>query len=146
MRNLKRTLLAGLAFALFSGVGLGQPVWAGGYGGSDTPKAEMKKYEKYHKYDPKEALDKMSKKLNLTAEQKEKIWPLLSEKAKAWKDLHNEYWDKKMKLGDDYHAKVREYLNPDQQKKYDEMAAKWKEECKKYHEKYEKGYEGSGKK
>jgi hypothetical protein len=88
----------------------------------------------------------MSKKLNLTAEQKEKIWPLLSDKAKAWKDLHNEYWDKKMKLSDDYHAKVREYLNPDQQKKYDEMAAKWKAECKKYREKYEKGYEESGKK
>ncbi len=146
MGYLKRTLLAGLAFALFSGAGFGQPVWAGGYEGSDSPKAEMKKYEKHHKFDPKAALDKMSKKLNLTAEQKEKIRPVLYDKAKALKDLHNEYWDKKMKLGDDTHAKVREYLNPDQQKKYDEMIAKWKAECKKYREEYEKNYEGSGKK
>lgn len=138
MRNLKRTLVAGLAFALFSGAGLGQPVWAGGHEGSDAPKAEAKKYEKHHKYDPKATLDKLSKKLNLTAEQKEKIWPLLEGKGKALKDLHNEYWDKKMKIGDETHAKVKEYLNPDQQKKYDEWAAKWKAECKKEREKHEK--------
>jgi len=139
MRTVQRILLSGLALAVFSGAGFGQLAWAGeGYGGGDSPKAEMRKHDKYYKYDPKASLDKLSKKLNLTAEQKEKIKPLLYDKAKAIKDLHKEFWDRKMKIADDTHAKVREYLTPEQQKKYDDMIAKWKEECKKEHEKYDK--------
>jgi len=131
-----------VAVAAFSGIG--QLAWAGDaakgtYGGADAPKVETKKYDKHHKYDPKASLEHLTKKLNLTAEQKEKILPILNDKAKAIKELHQEIWDKKMKVADDYHAKVKELLTPEQQKKYDALIAKWKAECKKHHEKYEMG-------
>jgi Spy/CpxP family protein refolding chaperone len=143
MNILKKILLAMVTVAAFSGVG--QLAWAveaakGASEGAEAPKVEIKKCDKHKKHDPKASLERLSEKLNLTADQKEKILPILTDKVKAIKELYREAGDKKMKVIDDTHAKVNALLTPEQQKKYDEMIAKWKEECKKHHDKDEMKY------
>ena len=143
----KKILLAAVAVAAFSGVG--QLAWAdaaakGASGGGEAPKMEMKKPVKHKMYDPKASFERFSKKLNLTAEQKEKIRPILNDEVKTIKGLYRETRDKEMKVIDDTHAKVKELLTPEQQKKYDEMIAKRKAECTKYHHKHEMMYEEYG--
>ena len=142
MKMLKRIMLAGVAVAAISG--FGQPAWAGGgdYGGATAPKAETKQCDKYKKYDPKAKFEQFSKELNLTADQQEKIRPIKEAKEKAIKELYKETWDKKMKIMDDTHAKVKAFLTPEQQKKYEEMIAKWKAECKKHHHEHGMMHEG----
>ena len=139
MSILKRIMLAGVAVAAFSG--FGQAAWAGGgdYAGATAPKAEMKKY-----HDPKAKFEHFSKELNLSADQQEKIRPIKEEKEKAINELYRETWDKKMKIMDDTHAKIKALLTPEQQKKFEDMIAKHKAECKKHHHDYEMMHEGYG--
>ena len=142
MNILKRTMLAGVAILAFSG--FGKVAWAGGgdYSGATAPKGEIKECDKYKKLDPKARFEEFSKKLNLTAEQQEKIRPIKEDKEKAIKELYKETWDKKMKIMDDTHAKIKAFLTPEQQKKFEEMIAKCKAECKKHHHEYEMMHEG----
>jgi Spy/CpxP family protein refolding chaperone len=142
MNALKRILMSTIAVAAFSGVG--QLAWAvestmGASDGAGAPKAEIKKCDKHKKHDPKAILERLSEKLNLTADQKEKILPILTEKVNAVKELYREAGDKKMKIIDETHAKVNVLLAPEQQKKYDEIIAEYKAECKKHHDHHDKG-------
>jgi|GEM_PF-1857836 len=147
MKVLKGMLLATVAVVALSG--FGQLAWAdeaakGAPEGGAAPKVETKKYDKHKKYDPKASFERFSKKLNLTADQKEKIRPILNDEVKAIRDLYQEARDKEMKVLDDTHARVKALLTPDQQKKYDAMIAKRKADYKKYFHKHEMMYEESG--
>jgi protein CpxP len=131
MIKTRRIVLATAAVAAL--LGFGQMAWAVD---AAAPKAEEKKpmpAMKKKAYDPKKSFEKFSKKLNLTAEQKEKIRPILNDEVKQIKEMYKETKDKEMKVIDDTHAKVNAILTPEQQKKYAEMIAKRKAEFKKRH-------------
>ena len=67
----------------------------------------------------------LSKKLDLTADQKEKIAAIFKEETPKLDALHKESHDKVWALMEDVTARIRLVLNPDQQKKLDEMKAQW---------------------
>lgn len=139
MNMIKKILLAGVTLAAFSGFGQAALAGGGDYAGATAAKPEMKKY-----HDPKAKFEHFSKELNLSKEQQEKIRPIKEDKEKAIKELYRETWDRKMKIMDDTHAKIKALLTPEQQKKFEEMIAKHKAECKKNHHGHGMMPEGHG--
>ena len=67
----------------------------------------------------------LTSKLKLDAGQKEKVAALLKEQEPKMEALHQETGAKFKALRDSFNTKLKPILNADQQKKLDEMAAKW---------------------
>lgn len=105
----------------------------------------MKKViKKAQKYSPKKSFERFSKKLSLAKEQQDKIRPILNDEVKAIKEVRKDKsltkqqkMDKEKEILDSHHSQVRELLNPDQQKKYDEMVKKREAKKKAHQEKTE---------
>ncbi len=70
-------------------------------------------------------LKMLSSKLSLTADQKEKVSALLKEEQPKMEALHQESQTRFKAQRDSFNTKLRLLLNPEQQKKQDEMIAKW---------------------
>lgn len=90
----------------------------------------------FHPHHPPGAADAgrilkhLDSKLGLTADQKEKVSLLLNQELPKADNLRME-GDKKFKaLRTSFHAQLRALLDPDQQKKLDEMQAKWENRLK----------------
>ncbi len=79
-------------------------------------------------------LEKFSKELHLTADQKTKVAAIFEAKHPEMAALQEEMRPKFEALRQSTQAEVRKVLNPDQQKKFDEMNAerkeRWKERAK----------------
>ncbi len=80
---------------------------------------------------PQERLDNLAKELNLTDEQKGKIRPILEEEHKQMQALRDDTSlsredrrTKMMAIRDKSNTDIKAVLNPDQQKKYEEMMEK----------------------
>ncbi len=85
--------------------------------------------------------DAMEKKLNLTADQKSKVYEINLDRAKKMNDLRTadkadrtRRMDKQKKLMDDGDQKLNKILNADQQKSYQESKIQMKERAKKHYE------------
>lgn len=74
---------------------------------------------------PDAILRMLSSKLNLTPEQKDKVAVLLKEETPKMEALHQESQDHFKSQRDSFNAKLRPILNQGQQKKLDEMIARW---------------------
>jgi Spy/CpxP family protein refolding chaperone len=79
-------------------------------------------------FTPEAQLDRLTQQLNLTDEQKAKIKPILEDQAKQMETLRGDTsvspQDRRsqfMQLRENTSKKIRAVLDPDQQKKYDEM-------------------------
>jgi len=73
-----------------------------------------------------EAILKMlSSKLSLTAEQRDKVAALLKDHSPKMEALRNKTHDDFKAQREAFNLKLRPLLNPDQQKKLDEMTARW---------------------
>jgi protein CpxP len=79
--------------------------------------------------DPDAQLQRMSQRLNLTDEQKDKIKPLLQDQAKQMDSLRQDSslsqqdrWTKMQEIRQNTMKQIRPLLNADQQKQLDEMA------------------------
>lgn len=70
-------------------------------------------------------LKMLSSKLSLTPDQKGKVSDLLKEQTPKMEALRQESQDRFKAQRDTFNAKLKLLLNPDQQKKLDEMTAKW---------------------
>ncbi|MDR4494860.1 MAG: Spy/CpxP family protein refolding chaperone [Nitrospirales bacterium] len=91
-------------------------------------------------HDPKSHLEHLTKKLDLTKEQQDKILPIIEDKHKKMEALHNQMKEIRQQAM----SQIEAELTPDQQAKWKEMQEKRKEKMKEYREKHEKG-EGHGK-
>jgi Spy/CpxP family protein refolding chaperone len=100
----------------------GGVAWAGGDGHEQ-------------KHDPQSHLDRLTKKLDLTQEQQDKILPILQDKHKKMDSLRLQ-----MKaLRNEAMAQVEVQLTPEQQEKFQEAREKRKEKMKEYRKKHGKG-------
>lgn len=76
-------------------------------------------------------LKKFDRKLNLNDSQKQQTATILEESRQKMKAFQNETLPKFDQIRAETRAKIREILNPDQQKKFDEMHAKWEARAEK---------------
>jgi len=93
---------------------------------------------KTQKMDPERMLKRMETNLGLSAEQKEKIRPILQEEIKEMKAIRDnttltrtQKREKMREMRDTYHAKIGEQLTPEQRQKADAMREKAKERWEK---------------
>ena len=93
-----------------------------------------------YKHDPKSKIERMTKKLDLTQEQQDKILPILQDKHQKMEALHNQMKE----VRDNAMAQVEAQLTPEQQEKYRKAKEERKKKMKEYKEKHEKG-KGHGK-
>ena len=105
--------------AMVLGVGA---AWAGGDGHG-------------YKHDPKSKLERMTKKLDLTQEQQEKILPILEDKHQKMEALHNQMKEMRQNAM----SQIEAQLNPEQQEKFRKAREERKEKMKEYREKHGKG-------
>jgi len=70
------------------------------------------------RHDP---MAKMTESLNLTADQKAKVQPILDAAKPQMQEIHRDAMQKSKAVMDDTMAKIRPLLTADQQKKLDEM-------------------------
>ena len=93
-----------------------------------------------YKHDPKSKIERMTKKLDLTQEQQDKILPILEDKHQKMEALHNQMKEVRQNAM----SQIEAQLNPEQQEKYRKAKEERKEKMKEYKEKYKKG-KGHGK-
>ena len=86
-------------------------------------------------HDPKSHLEHLTKKLDLTKEQQDKILPIIEEKHKKMEALH----DQMKEIRQQAMGKIEAELTPEQQKKWKEMQEERQEKMKAYKEKHGKG-------
>ena len=86
-------------------------------------------------HDPKSHLEKLTKKLDLTKEQQDKILPIIEEKHQRMEALHEQMKEiRQQAMG-----KIESELTPEQQKKWKEMQEEREQKMKEYKEKRDKG-------
>ncbi|MBA3967505.1 MAG: periplasmic heavy metal sensor [Nitrospirales bacterium] len=83
-------------------------------------------------HDPKPHLEKLTKKLDLTKEQQDKILPIIEEKHQKMEGLHQQMTDMRKQAM----AKIEAELTPEQQTKWKEMQEEREEKMKEYKEKH----------
>lgn len=78
-----------------------------------------------------ERLQRMTQALDLTADQQQKVRPILENETQQMDTLRgdpsvprDQRWDKARAIMDTTKSQIKPLLNPDQQKKYDEMTAR----------------------
>ena len=99
-----------------------------------------------YKHDPQSRLERMTKKLDLTQDQQDKILPILQGKHQQMEALHNQMKD----VRQDAMSQVEALLTSEQQEKFQKAREERKEKMKGYKEKHkkceghEKGKHGKG--
>ncbi len=88
-----------------------------------------------HKHDPKSKMERMTKKLDLTQEQQDKILPILQDKHQKMEALHNQMKD----VRENATAQVEAQLTPEQKEKFQKSREERKAKMKEYKEKHGKG-------
>ncbi len=117
---MSRLFITGLfATALIVGAGA---AWADGNGHG-------------YKHDPKSKLEHLTKKLDLTQEQQDKILPILQDKHQKMEALHNQMKDVRAQAM----GQVEAQLTPEQKEKFQKAREERKEKMKEYKEKHGKG-------
>jgi len=86
-------------------------------------------------HDPKSHLEHLTKKLDLSKEQQDKILPIIEEKHQKMEALHQQMKDMRQQTM----VRIEAELTPEQQKKWKEMQEERQEKMKEYKEKHGKG-------
>jgi Spy/CpxP family protein refolding chaperone len=95
-----------------------------------------------YKHDPKSKLERMTKKLDLTQEQQDKILPILQDKHQKMEALHNQMKEVRQNAM----SQIEAQLTPEQQEKFQKSREERKKKMKEYREKHGKGHKnGKGK-
>jgi Spy/CpxP family protein refolding chaperone len=117
---MSRLFITGLfGTALIVGTGT---AWAGGDGHG-------------YKHDPKSKLEHLTKKLDLTQEQQDKILPILQAKHQKMEALHSQMKE----VREQAMAQVEAQLTPAQKEKFQKAREERKKKMKEYKEKHGKG-------
>ncbi|MGP0591900.1 hypothetical protein ACTRXD_05065 [Nitrospira sp. T9] len=94
-----------------------------------------------YSHDPKSKLEKLTKKLDLTKEQQDKILPILEEKHQKMEGLHQQMKDMRHQAM----GKIEAELTPEQQAKWKEMQEEREAKMKEYKKKHGKDCDKKGK-
>lgn len=96
--------------------------------------AQNSQMHERHRPDPQRELQRLSKRLNLTDEQKNQILPILTDRQQQMESIHNDsslsQADRRAKMRsvrEDSDSKIRAVLNDDQKQKYDQMQQQMRE-------------------
>ena len=89
-----------------------------------------------YKHDPQSQLEKMTKKLDLTKEQQDKILPILQDKHQKMEALHNQMKEMRQNAM----SQIEAQLTPEQQEKFQKSREERKKKMKEYREKHGKGH------
>lgn len=89
-----------------------------------------------HRHDPKAKLERMTKRLALTEDQRAKILPILEEKHQKMQALHEQMKETRQQAM----AKVDALLTPEQQEKNTQHREARKNKMKEYRDKHGKGH------
>jgi periplasmic protein CpxP/Spy len=91
--------------------------------------------------DPQRQVNMLTKRLNLTDEQKNQILPILTDRKQQMKSIHEDtslsQQDRRAKVRsifEDSNAKIKAVLNDDQKQKYDQMQQQRRERMQQHHE------------
>jgi periplasmic protein CpxP/Spy len=91
--------------------------------------------------DPQRQVNMLTKRLNLTGEQKNQILPILTDRKQQMKSIHEDtslsQQDRRAKVRsifEDSNAKIKAVLNDDQKQKYDQMQQQRRERMQQHHE------------
>ena len=133
---------AALAGVLISGASLAmaQDSTQSGSAAPQTQGQEAGEGQHHREMDPAKRTQHLTKKLNLSAEQQSKIQGLLQNEQTQMQNLRQDtsgsQQDRRAKFMDvakNTNEQIRTSLNPDQQKKWDEMLSERKEHMMKHH-------------
>ena len=109
--------------------------------GQNQPAQGSRQQAERHHADPKEQLGRLTKKLNLTADQQNQILPILTARQEQmrsiWSDnsLSREDRHAKMRaVREDSDAKIRAVLTDSQKQTYDQMQQQMRERAKEHRE------------
>ncbi|AJE03881.1 hypothetical protein [Geobacter pickeringii] len=134
MRKVKLAIAAATALAALAGLQQGASAETTPADAPAMGHGKMGRHEKMQMMDPAERLQRMTRHLGLTDDQKAKIQPILEEEAKELKALRDDTSlsrsqkrDKLHEIRTRCHDRIREMLTPEQQKKMDEMREKARE-------------------
>jgi Spy/CpxP family protein refolding chaperone len=94
-----------------------------------------------YKHDPKSKIERMTKKLDLTKEQQDKILPILQDKHQKMEALHNQMKEVRQNAM----SQVEAQLTPEQQEEFQKSREERKKKMKEYKEKHKKGKGKHGK-
>jgi Spy/CpxP family protein refolding chaperone len=97
-----------------------------------APHFPYKRWEKRGEFKEK-MMERFSKKLNLTQEQRAEISSIFEEGRKKIEEMQSEMRPKFEEMRAETNAKIRAILDPGQQKKFDEMEADWGKRMKQFH-------------
>ncbi len=130
--------LAGINCGALAQTGPGAGAGMGAGSGAGAGMGAKRGAGKMQKMDPERMLKRMEANLGLSAEQKEKIRPILQEEIEEMKAIRNDTTltrtqkrEKMQEMRDRYHAKIGEQLTPEQRQKADAMREKAKERWEK---------------
>jgi periplasmic protein CpxP/Spy len=119
--------------------------------GQNQPAQGSSQHADRHHADPKEQLSRLSKKLNLTADQQNQILPILTARQEQmqsiWSDnsLSREDRHAKMRaVREDSDAKIRAVLTDTQKQTYDQMQQQMREHAKERSEQRQNSSTGTG--
>jgi Spy/CpxP family protein refolding chaperone len=90
-----------------------------------------------YKHDPQSQLEKLTKKLDLTQEQQNKILPILQDKHEKMEALHNQMKEMRQNAM----SQIEAQLTPEQKEKFQKSREERKEKMKEYKKKHGKGHE-----
>ena len=93
-----------------------------------------------YSHDPASKLERLTKKLSLTEDQRAKILPILEEKHQKMKSL----WEQMKEIRKQTSGKIEAELTPEQVKTYHKMHEERQKKMKEYRDKHGKGH-GKGK-
>lgn len=104
-----------------------------------------------HQPDPNRQIQRLTKKLNLTADQQNQILPILTARQQQmqsiWSDNLLSQQDRRAKMRavrEDSDAKIRAVLNDSQKQTYDQMQQQMRERAKEHREQRQNSGTGSG--
>ena len=126
-RCLLTLMLTGLLYAVTPLAGAQDA----GYGQQAEPAGAPPEHGRGHHFDPEKRSEMMAKHLNLDADQQAKVKDILTSEQSQMQKMHQDSSmsqdDRRSKMMDVHKAsndQIRAVLNPDQQKKFDEMQSK----------------------
>jgi len=136
MKRISFALVAAAVVVALAGINQGAVAQTGpGAGAGMGPKRGAGKTQKM---DPERMLKRMETNLGLSAEQKEKIRPILQDEIKEMESIRNDTTltriqkrEKMREIRDRKHEKIGEVLTPEQRQKADAMREKAKERWEK---------------
>lgn len=117
------------------------------------PESNTQATHEHHRMDPNRQVQRLTKRLNLTADQQKQILPVLTDQQQQmqaiWKDSSLSATDRREKMQtvrQDSEAKIKAVLNDTQKQEWDQMVQQRRDRAQQWREKHSNADKGTGSK